>query len=85
MLNATPNSVAQRTRQREGTGRPDTVSYEPNYFWKWILIKMTHQSGQLFLKEEIKWDQKQLKEIRLAVSFLRNCILKILILNHKYM
>ena len=53
----------------------------PNIFWKWILIKMTHQSGQLFMKDEIKWDQKQLKAINLAVSFLSNCILKILIFN----
>ena len=79
--------------------QPDTLNQvysNPNYcdsrcptspiiFWKWILIKMTHQSGQLFLKEETKWDQKQLKSIRLAVSFLSNCILKILILNRKYM
>ena len=38
---------------------------------------MTHQSGQLFLKEEREWDQEQLKAIRL--SFLSYCILKILI------
>ena len=64
---------------------PTRCPTSPIIFWKWILIKMTHQSGQLFLKEETKWDQKQLKAIRLAVSFLSNCILKIIIFNPKYM
>ena len=56
----------------------------PDIFWQWIFFKITHQSGQLFLKEEIKLDQKHLKATRLAVSFLSNCIIKILILNIKY-
>ena len=63
---------------------PSRRPTSPNIFWKLIFFKIMHQSGQLFLNEEIKWDQNMLKATRLAVSFLRNCILKILILNRKY-
>ena len=54
------------------------------FFFKLIFKKNAPLIGQFFLKNDETMDEDQVELTRLAVQFLSNCILKILILNIKY-
>ena len=53
-------------------------------FFKLIFLKNAPLIWQFVLKNDETMDEDQVELTRLAVQFLSNCILKILILNIKY-